>query len=149
MESYKAEQELKNFKPEPNWDLFKTMKPKRGRASDTALVSIGKSSVAFNKQIINDKVVFQNVEIRVAPPAKIMFLFKQKPDANTYRVTINRSGCRVASPFFATRLAEKGDLRIDLFHYKFKPYYYDPKQHRLVINLMDTPYSKVAIKKGK
>lgn len=69
MDSYKAEQELKNFKPEPNWDMFKTMKPKRGRASDTALVSIGKSSVAFNKQMINDNVVFQNVEIRV-PPCK-------------------------------------------------------------------------------
>ena len=148
MDSYKAEQELKDFKPEPNWDMFKTLKPKRGRAAQPALVSITKSAVSFSTQMIKDKTVFKNVEIRIAPPAKIMFLFKQKPDENTYRVTVAKRSARIASPSFATRLAEKGDLRTNLFHYKFKPYYYDPKQHRLVINLVNTPYSKIAIKKG-
>lgn len=144
MESYEIEQKLKNFRPEPNWDRFKTLKPRSG-VTRAPLVSITTTTVAFNQRIIKDKMIFDNVELMTTPNNEVLFLFKQKADANTYRVYNGKSQSHISSTKIAKRIAEMADLHIKLYHYKFKPTYYDSKQHRIVIDLKE-PYSKSRIK---
>lgn len=148
MESYEIEQKLKGFRPEPNWDKFKTLKPHAGVATKGPLITITRTSIAFNSKISRDGMLFRNVELQTTPYGQVLFVFKKNPDDNTYRVYISKKEQgRIASASITERVAELADLHTKLYRYKFKPTYYDPKQHRMVIDLK-SPYSKSLIDKS-
>lgn len=150
MESYEIEQKLKDFKPEPNWNKFKVVKPNdTGRRKKPALVSITKTTIGFGKPMYDDEMVLKNVEIRIADPAQVMFIFKKEPDAYTYRVSSLHHNGHLTSAALVKKIAEQADLHTMLFRYKYQPSYYDLKKHVVVVNLADKPYSKVSVKEHK